>query len=212
MLTQTELAQQEKYNQDVTPVILPVLPGTWLDAKKMGLDLDAGNFEFVEEGTHVWESVFLHYGWFKTVIQGYYPYTDTRDFYAHDRQGIGRPWIRALPDQWRDLIFRELILLILSWNSLVDSEYRIKFERDETYPRWLERWLSLTNSSWRQGAQDLGEEVYRYSSIDVDESTVYKIVRQYNFSGNTWRPLMPEKAVHHQKYAERGEHWTFERL
>lgn len=211
MLTQTELAKLEKYNQDVAPAVLPVLPGTWLEPKKMGIDEDAGNFEFIEDGTHVWESFFLHYGWFKTICLGWYPFTDLRDYHSHDRQGIGRPWIRALPDAWRDLVFRELVLLVRSWNSVVDEQYKVNFSRNEEHPAWLQRWLSLTNQSWRRGAQDLDEELQECASGDVDENTVAGIVKQYNLSGSTWRPMMPERAVYHQKYSDRPEYWSFER-
>lgn len=209
--TPAEKAQLEKFNQDVTPAILPVLPGTWLDEKKIGIDLDAGSFEFVDNGTHVWESFFRYWGWWKTIILGWYPYTDLRDFYSHDRQGIGRPWIRILPEAWQSLIFRELILLASDWNSLVDEEYKIRFERDEELPVWVQRWLSLTNQSWRQGSHDLDRELHSSSSIDIDQAVVAKLVQKYNYSATTWRPMMPERAVYHQKYGDRPEYWTFER-
>lgn len=211
MYTPAEKAQQEKFNQDTTPAILPVQQGTWLDAKKMGIDLDAGSFEFVEDGTHVWESFYRHWGWWKTIILGWYSYTDLRDFYSHDRQGIGRPWLRILPEEWQSLIFRELILMIKDWNTLVDEEHQIKFSRDEEFPAWVERWLSLTNQSWRQGAQDLDRELHVSASEDLEESSVAKVVHRYNSSAATWRPMMPERAVWHQKYGDRPEYWTFER-
>lgn len=211
MLTQTELARQEKYNQDVAPAILPVLQGTWLDPKKMGIDEDAGTFEFIEDGTHVWESFFRHWGWWKTIGTGWYSYTDLRDFYSHDRQGIGRPWLRALPDPWQSLIFRELILLVRDWNKLVEDEYKVMFDREEKFQPWVERWLSLTNQSYRRGALDLDEEIHRCGLETVNENDVSRLVKQYLASESTWRPMMPERAVYHQKYGERGEHWTFER-
>ena len=211
MLTQTELARIEKYNQDVAPAILPVLPGTWLDSKRMGIDEDAGTFEFIEDGTHVWESFFRHWGWWKTIALGWYSYTDLRDFYSHDRQGIGRPWLRALPDPWQSLIFRELILLVRDWNSLVDDQYKVIFDRVEEFQPWIERWLSLTNQSYQRGAQDIDEEIHRCASKDIPENDVARLVKQYMASEATWRPMMPERATYHQKYGERGEHWTFER-
>lgn len=209
--TPAELAGMEKFNQDVTPAILPVLPGTWLSESGMGIDLDAGSLEFVDDGSHVWESFFRHWGWWKTIALGWYSYTDLRDFHSHNKQGIGRPWLRSLPEYWQELIFRELVLMVKEWNSLVDVEYSINFERDEEYPRWLERWLSLTNQSWRQGVHELDEELHRCASENLDESSVAKMTKMYTASAYTWRPMMPERAVHHQKYGDRGEHWTFER-
>lgn len=210
VITPAEKAQIEKFHQDVTPVTLPVESRTWLEPKKMGLDLDAGNFEFIDEGSHIWESYFRHWGWWKTIVLGWYPYTDLRDYYSHKRQGIGRPWLRELPEDWQSLIFRELILLITQWNSLVDEPFRIVFGKDEIYPKWVMRWLSITNASWRQGARDLELELYEKSS-EIDNLSVAKMVQQYQKSGLTWRPVMPEIAVHHQRYANRDEYWTFER-
>lgn len=209
-MTPAERAARDRFEQDTAPVILPVLPGTWLSAKKMGLNIDVGRYEFIDEGTHIWESFFRHWGWWKTVVLGWYPYTDLRDSYLHDKQGIGRPWLRVLSEEWQTLIFREFVLLIQEWNSLVRPEHRQGFLPEEEFHPWMERWLSLTNTSWKQGLAELERAVYEDAKPEVTPADVARLLSRYQHSASTWRPMMPEKAIFHQKYADRSAYWTFE--
>lgn len=209
-LSTAESAIAERFKDDVSPVTLPVKPRTWRSLKSMGVNLDEGSYAFIDEGTHIWSSFFLHWGWWKTVVLGFYPYTDLRDYEAHERQGIGRPWLAMLPERWQELIFRELILLITGWNSLVTHEHWISFEEGEELPGWVQRWLSLTNQSWRRGATEFESALFG-AAYDSSEEDVLELVQQYCLSSLTWRPMMPECALYHRKYGSRNEYWEFSR-
>ena len=203
------LAFAERVREDLSPNTLPVLPRTWRSLAGMGINLDSGEYRFLSEGTHIWSSFFLHWGWWKTTAVGFYPYTDLRDYEAHERQGIGRPWLGLLPQRWQELIFRELILLVGDWNSIVSPSCHFHFREGEELPRWMERWLSLTNESWRRGASEFETELYHCMDSDEKESLAAKIAQQYRASGTTWRPMMPEEAAYHRPYGKRKGFWTF---
>jgi hypothetical protein len=204
-----ESALAEQFKEDVSPVTLSVKPRTWRSLKSMGVNLDDGCYEFIDEGTHIWSSFFHRWGWWKTVVLGFYPYTDLRDYEAHERQGIGRPWLAQLPERWQELIFRELILLILEWNSLVAPEYWVSFEEGEELPGWVQRWLSLTNQSWRRGISEFESALFSSVAADNAEEDILHLVQQYRLSASTWRLMMPEEAIYRRKYGSRNEYWEF---
>lgn len=202
------LAMAERFKEEVSPIVLPVRKNTWRSLKMMGVDLDQGQYVFLDEGTHIWQSFFQHYGWWKTNALGFYPYTDLRDYEAHERQGLGRPWLRLMPQRWQELIFRELILLINGWNHSVSAQYEFQFGPDEELPSWVKRWLSLTNESWRKGAAEFEEELYR-SLGGGHESDVSALVQRYQASALTWRPMMPDSVQYHRRYGKRDDFYTF---
>ena len=205
------LAIANRLRGDVAPASLPVMPQTWRSLKAMGVDIDEGKLEFLDEGTHIWYSYFLHWGWWKTKVLGFYPYTELRDYEAHERQGIGRPWINLLSEMWQGLIFRELVLLTAAWNDLVVPESQFTFGQKEAFPVWMDRWLSLTNESWRRGATEFEREISDALQHPSDDLRSARLVQQYRASSMTWRPMMPEIALYHRKYGERPEYFSFER-
>ena len=197
----------------VWPGTLPVLPGTWLSLKGMRIEVPRGQRVFIDEGRDTWNEFHDHWGWWKTQVCGWRPYTHERDFYRHDRTGQGRPWLRSLDMRWQELIFRELVLLIEAWNQMVDDEHRYRFGTDEREPTWMQRWLALTNEAFVDGIDEIRQEATEFAHsglldyLDASET----LVARYRFSEKTWRPMMPMRAVYHRRYAERGEYWTFER-
>lgn len=211
MLSPSEAKMLELVQRDTEPNTLPTAPYTWRTLAAMGVDVNEGNLSFVDDGTHIHQSYLDHWGWWKIRVLGWYPYTDLRDIEAHERQGIGRPWLRLLPEIWQEVIFRELILLIGAWNEIVRGPYeQIRFdEKDETY-EWLSRWLSLTNESWRRGADVLERELYE-SGPEVTSGQVASLQARYRASALTWRPMMPERAEFHRRYGDRSEYWGFQR-
>lgn len=215
-MSPAERATYDGYLRDVMPSTLPTAPRTWRSLKSMGVDLDRGDIQFVDDGTHIQRSYLQYWGWWKVVVLGWYPYTELRDIEAHERQGLGRPWLRLLPELWQEVIFRELILLVDEWNDVVGGDdARVEFVLPEEQsnligtPEWLERWLSLTNESWRRGAVALERELYEVA--DPTAAEVASLLARYRASSLTWRPMMPDRAKYHQKYGKRGAYWSFER-
>jgi len=195
---------------DIRPNVLRVPVRTWLSLRGMKVDVTLGNIEYIDEGTHIWHEFYNHWGWWKLTILGWYPYTELRDYQIHETQGIGRPWLRLLPEIWQELIFRELVLLIKHWNAMVDEPYAIRFRSDEKLPQWVERWLSLTNHSWRLGYADLEREIYECSATSWTPEAVAGMVQRYQASAVTWRGMMPERMEYHRRYGTRDEYWTIE--
>lgn len=210
-LSDAEIAAKRQFEVDTYPTKLPVPSRTWVDEKIMGIDVTAGSYEFLDDGSHIWQSFFDHWGWWKTTVLGWYPYTELRDYHLHEQQGIGRPWLSKLPDKWQELIFRELVLLVTTWNDLVKIEHRFTYTVDEDVPNWMQRWLSLTNRSWRLGFAEFEREIYESASEGISALEIAKLVQRYQASAVTWRPIMPETAEYHRRYGDRGEFWSFER-
>lgn len=203
---------QIRNRQAVAPTMLPVLPDTWLTLKGMNVVTDEGRRAWLQDGTHVWRSFRLHWGWWKTQICGWYPYTSERDYYLHERSGEGRPWLNLLPERWQEIIFRELVLLIDAWNKVVAEEHQYRFEIAEPEPAWMSHWLALTNEAYRRGGEDFLRDIAEHAA-DAEEAvnSMYDLQAQYFDSLTTWRPMMPDYALHHRKYGARAEYWSFER-
>jgi len=185
----------------------------------MGIDVSAGDYRFIDDGTDVSSIFRSDLGWWRMDAMGWFPYTDLRDVHAHERTGLGRPWLYKLPTKWQDLIFRELILLVVATNQLMDAEPLAWFEMgpvqdDIPMPEWMKYWLTLTNESWRLGLQLLTQDVLGarewYGDLEAD-ATVEQVTTLWNRSETTWRPMMPARAEYHRKYSGRDAYWSFER-
>lgn len=207
----SEVLLRERFLDDVQPVRLVVPNSTWTDLKKMGVDPAQCHFEFIDDGTHIPNAFFGLWGWWKTTILGFYPYTELRDYEAHARQGIGRPWLSMLEEKHQELIFRELYLLLQEWNRIVDDAfiYTPSMNKD-LLPDWMKRWLSLTNESYTKGILEAERSAFE-SCHTENRSHIFDFVTRYKYSERTWRPMMPERAVFHQKYGSRLAFWTFTR-
>lgn len=211
-LTPAALGADWRRRVEVHPNLLPVQNRAWTTVQGMGIDTGAGNHQFVDDGTHVWEAFRQHWGWWKTQILGWYPYTDLRDYWRHNLTGEGRPWLRILPEDWQELVFRELVLLVELWNKLVVDDRKYLFAVGQDEPEWMGIWLTLTNEVWRRGASDVERGLLEaLRSPEFSAATVEEFKRTYLRSSLTWRPMMPERAVFHRKHMERPEYWTFER-
>lgn len=202
---------------EIQPTLLPVSKNTWLELASMGVDVSAGRYEFLDDGWDVSSIVRQDYGWWRMEAIGWFPYTELRDVHTHERTGMGRPWLNKLPTKWQDLIFRELILLVLTWNEVVDPSQRWHMgpvRVGQEVPEWMQYWLTLTNSAWRSGAFKYAEAALDsrgwHGAEEADE-VFQRLLEQYLSSESTWRPMMPESAEYHRKYGQRPATWSFRR-
>jgi len=177
----------------------------------MGVDVSAGNFEFILDGVDVSQLFERDLGWWRLRAMGWGLYTDLRDLHAHERTGLGRPWLYKLPVRWQDLIFRELLLLVDEVGKISQRNW---FFMPAELPVWMKYWLTLTNDAWRQGVAELTQEVIADRGWFGDaegEEIVEKLTAAYLRSEKTWRPMMPDRAEHHRGYGDRPAYWSFER-